>query len=340
MDGARLSAQHTNDAGASGGSDWLTCEHTRATLSRLDDVLDAAIETRDPELRIMALHLIRRGGKRLRPALVLLLGRLGPAPEAELLRVAAAIELLHVASLYHDDVMDRAPVRRGAPSVNGRWGNASAAVAGTYLFSCASRLLAVSGREVNRVGSEAVADLSAGQLLELENSYDPELSPEEHLAVLERKTAALFVLPCRLGAVLAGVPSEQADALREYGRKLGLAFQLADDALDLTGDAATVGKATGADMAEGVYSLAVLYAMREGGSSARRLEALLRRARPTAAELAEALAIVRDSGAIAQALAFARGLAGEARSAASALPAGDVRSSLERLAGHAVARTS
>jgi heptaprenyl diphosphate synthase len=316
------------------------CESTRAALTGLDQVLTDAVETTDEDLNEMALHLIRCGGKRVRPALVLLLGSLGRTPADELLRTAAAVELLHVASLYHDDVMDQALTRRGAPSANGLWGNARAALAGTYVFACATRLLAGAGMIVNTLGGRAIADVCAGQLRELESSYDADLPVEEHLAVLERKTAALFVLPCLLGATLAALPTNQLVAVERFGRTLGLAFQLTDDALDLTGEAALLGKATGADIAEGVYSLPVLSTLRAGDAAARRLRALLQRAWLTAAEVDEALAIVRSGSAVDDALGVARRLAGEAGEAAGSLPEGPVRTSMRRLSDGLVERMS
>lgn len=315
------------------------CGNTRALLAELDSVLRDAVTTLDHELGVVALHLIGRGGKRLRPALVLLLSGLGRDRDGAVLRAAAAVELLHVASLYHDDVMDRAPSRRGAPSANARWGNAVAAIAGSYLFACAMRLLAATGEEANRLGSAAVAEICTGQLQELESSYDLDLPVDHHLAVLERKTASLFVLPCVLGATLGLATPAQRGALDRFGRRLGLAFQLADDALDLAGDAAQLGKATGTDVGEGVYSLPVLATLRDGGERAARLRALLRLDGLTRVEVAEVIEIVRSGPGIGEALALARNLAGEAYEAAGELPDGPIRTSLRSLTEHAVART-
>ncbi len=320
-------------------SGWLACEATRSSLSRLDRVLSAAVTTRDLELREIALHLVRQGGKRLRPALVLLVAGLGEASERRLLRAAAGVELLHVASLYHDDIMDRAPTRRGAPSANERWGNTRAAVAGTYLFARGMELLAAAGDEANRLAAARVADVCAGQLQELESAYDADLPEADHLTILERKTAALFVLPCRVGAALGGVPDELAAALERFARALGVAFQLADDALDLAGEAEVMGKATGTDLAEGAYGLPVLIAAR-GGGSAERLRSLLRRSDPSATELAEALEIVREGPGTGAALKLARQRAREAHQAVATLPSGPVRTSLERLSEYAVARAA
>ena len=296
--------------------------------------------TRDGELREIALHLVRRGGKRLRPALVLLLGGSEAASGRELLEAAAGVELLHVASLYHDDIMDRAPARRGAPSANDRWGNARASVAGTYLFACATTLLAAAGETANRLAGDAVADVCAGQLQELESTYDMDLPVEECLLAVERKTAALFVLPCRLGATLGNVPPARAAAYERFGRHLGVAFQIADDTLDLAGDREALGKAVGTDLAEGVYSLPVLLAAAQRNGDAERLRSLLRRAWLSAEEIEDAIALVRSGPAVEEAQALAREEAARARAALQDVPQGPVRESLERLSEHAVARVT
>ena len=318
---------------------WLVCEQTRSTAAKLDDVLRSAASAEDLQLRVMALHLIDGGGKRLRPLLLLLAASFGRAPQDRLLRGAAALELLHVASLYHDDVMDRAPLRRSAPSTNARWGNTSAAVAGIYLFARAGSLLASLGDEANRLASEASVTLCRGQLQEVENAFNLELMEEEHLEILRQKTATLFELPCRLGALLAGASAGRAAALAGYGRSLGLAFQLVDDALDLTAQAPALGKATGNDLREGVYSLPVLRALHRPDALGRELRAILSLARPGEAELERALQLVRESGAVAEALALARAHADAAVAALQKLPDGPPRRSLVRLADSAPSRT-
>lgn len=321
-----------------GGADWLTCPRTRLRLADLDGVLRASIDAQDLQLRVMALELIGRGGKRLRPTMLLLAGTLGDADRDELLRAAAAVELMHVASLYHDDIMDRAVLRRGEPSVNARWGNTMAAAAGTYLFARAITLVAGLGPVPDRLTADASVRLCTGQMLEMENAYDLDLTPERHLDVLARKTATLFELPCALGAHLGGVPSEWGAALAAYGHHLGIAFQLADDALDLTSTAEGLGKAAGNDLREGVYSLAVLLALRDEDSRTL-LRDLLARTSLGSAEVEEAVRCIRASGAVDEALAVARGHVEEASAVLEALPDVPARDSLRALATHAVART-
>lgn len=324
----------------SSSNDWLVCQRTRSALEQLYAVLEGTIVASQPELREMALHLIRRGGKRLRPALLLLAAQFGDADDPRLLKATAAMELTHVASLYHDDVMDRAPARRGVDSVNVRWGNALASIAGTYLFARASALLASLGDVPNRLASQAFVALCAGQLQEVENAYNLELTEAEHLDILTRKTATLFKLPCHLGAYLSGASSTHTATLTAYGLHLGLAFQLADDALDLVGQTSQLGKATGTDLREGVYSLPVLRALRLGGVVGERLRTLLGQVRLTKEDVQTVLRLVQESGTVAEALELAREYARQAQGALEVLPEGTARLSLSRLAFYAMTRSS
>ena len=319
-------------------SDWLRCGLTRSALGELDAVLEGSVNADDVQLRVMARHVIARGGKRLRPALLILSGTFGTPDRMKLLRAAAALELTHVASLYHDDVMDRALVRRSGASTNARWGNPQAAFAGTYLFARASHLWASLGSSPNLLASRAAVDLCAGQLHEVERAYDLGTQEPDHLRILEQKTATLFELPCRIGALLADAPDPCADALASYGHALGLAFQLADDALDLTGDTAQIGKAAGNDLREGVYSLAVLRALgsQEVGE---RLRELLAQVSLDDGDVRDAVHLVRESRAIPGVLGLARSYAVEAREAIASLPVGPALHSLNRLADYAVERS-
>jgi geranylgeranyl pyrophosphate synthase len=318
--------------------DWLASERTRAALGMLDATLRSAVHPRDAQFRVMAFHLVQRRGKRLRPALVLLAGEFGQFVLRRLLRGAAAVELLHIASLYHDDVMDHAGSRRGGDTVNARWGNSAAVLAGTYLFAKAVGLIAEMGAEATRLTAAAIDGLCTGQLCEMESAFDTGLTEAEHLEVIERKTASLFELPCRLGANLAGCSEETIESLGAYGRHLGVAFQLADDALDFVGDADTLGKDPRADLPKGAYSLPVLRALRGPGSGGEQLRDLLGRLRPTRGELDQAVELVRTSGAVEEALGLARDRADLAVRALSVLPDGSPRTSLEALAAFAVKR--
>jgi heptaprenyl diphosphate synthase len=317
-------------------SQWLVSPRVAGLLEGLEGALRRAVNTPDGSAAEVALHLIARGGKRLRPALVLLTGQFGSADPEKLMCAAVAMELLHVASLYHDDVMDRAASRRGAASANALWGNLLAASGGTLLFARAISLLASLGDEVNRLASAASVRLCTGQLQEVEHAYDVDITEEDHLAILERKTATLFELPCRLGALLAGAPEETLLALTKYARALGLAFQLADDALDLAGDERVLGKPTLTDIREGVYSYPVIYALHHDGDSIR---GMLRKARLDEAEVRDVIASVRRSGAVDVALGRAGEFVREAQKSLEGLDDTLARESLHRLAEFSVSRS-
>jgi heptaprenyl diphosphate synthase len=323
----------------SGGSAWLRCSTTRAALPLVEELLLQAAAVEDEALQAAARSLIARGGKRLRPALVFLAAGFGDRRAALLPAAAAALELAHVASLYHDDVMDRAVTRRGGPSANRELGNPLATVVGTYLFARASALAASLGDAANRLVAGALAEVCAGQLQEVEDAYDIGVSEARHLETLTRKTGALFELPVRLGCLLGGVEGTGAAALLLYARHLGLAFQLADDALDLAGQAKSLGKATGTDLRQGVYSLAVIRALACEGEAGERLRETLGQMELNAANVALALRLIEGSGAIASAMGTARAHAHQARQALAPLPGCSSRRSLGGLAEYAVARS-
>jgi geranylgeranyl pyrophosphate synthase len=319
--------------------DWLVCTSTQAALDRLETMLPRAIEPEDPGLGEMASYMLMQEGKRLRPALVLLAGTFGKNPSDDMLmRAATAMELLHVASLYHDDVMDRAEVRRRVPSANVRWGNTLATVSGTYLFACAANLFSSFSPWANQLASEAVVKLSTGQVLEIEHAFDLDLTEPQLLDILRKKTATLFELPLRLGSFLAGAPEEQIETLAAYGREIGLAFQLTDDTLDFVGDGAAMGKQTDRDLRAGVYSLPVIRAC-QSADAGQQVRDLLQRFDPSDDDIATAARLIRQSGAVDATLVAAREIAQRAQTCVQQLPDGPARHSLQRLAEHVVTRT-
>jgi heptaprenyl diphosphate synthase len=316
--------------------DWLEDTTTSQSLARAESAFLEAATSDDATLTAIATALVSRGGKRLRPTLVLLTGRYGEADGNQLLSCAVAVELLHVASLYHDDLMDRAPTRRGGPSANALWGNGRAVAGGTYLFSRAAMRLDLSPA-LQSLTAAAVVAICTGQLREVENAFNTTLAEDEHLEVLALKTGTLFELPCRLGAEVSGAPAAHVEALAEYGRNLGLAFQLADDALDLAGQPSRLGKSVGTDLREGVYSLPVLRALQRAPGA--QLAALLGPARLGADDITQALELIRASGTIAEVLDLARSYSQRAVAALQPLPDGSPRRSLVNLATYAVARS-
>lgn len=321
-------------------SDWLVCQQVQTALAQFEPSLREAIATEDSQILEMALHLINRRGKRLRPAILLTSAHFGNFDQSQLLKAAAAMELLHIASLYHDDIMDRAPARRGGVSANVRWGNTLAALVGTYLFARASIILASLGDTPNQLASHASANLCIGQMREMENAFNLELTEAEHLDILACKTATLFELPCRLGAYLSGVSSEYAAALTVYGHHLGLAFQLSDDALDLMGQASQLGKVTGTDIREGIYTLPILRTLQKGGTVGEQLRSLLGQERLKAEEVKIVLELVQKSGGDTEALEVAQEYVRRAKEALEVLPDDSARRSLYNLVDYVTTRSS
>jgi geranylgeranyl pyrophosphate synthase len=315
---------------------WLEDGRTAALLARLEPEITSWAVGGHPRVNEIALQLIERGGKRLRPALLFLAAPPG-APDQALLAAAASLELLHVASLYHDDVMDRADTRRGGASANAAFGNPAAAAGGIYLVARAAGVLASLPVRIGALVADSTARICAGQLREAENRFNTRLSEAEHLEILALKTGTLVELPCRLGAELGGAAPEVIEALATYGREVGLAFQLADDALDLAGHPSRLGKPVASDLREGVYSLATLRVLaREGPGGP--LGLLVARANLTPPEIEAALERIRASGAVAEALDLARTHSERAIAALEPLPPSPARRSLANLARYAVER--
>ena len=268
------------------------------------------MQSEDPFLGEVAGHLIKAGGKRLRPALTLCAayaaGGVGPADPAAITG-AVAVELVHLGSLYHDDVIDEAETRRGVPSVNARWSNIVAILAGDYLLARASELAASLGADVAALLASTIGELCRGQVLELQHLFDVERTEDLYFSAIHGKTASLFGTACRIGGMVSNVDGATLDALTDFGRHLGVCFQIVDDCLDVTGTDAALGKPAGNDLLEGVYTLPVIYAIER--TPALR-EFLGRKLDDTALEAARELAT--SDGAIDAALDAAREEAGRA----------------------------
>jgi heptaprenyl diphosphate synthase len=256
-----------------------------AVRERLQDVERFVLEQACPDapaLQEVATYLARGGGKRFRPALLLICAHLGSSFKPEAIGLAAAIEWLHTATLYHDDVMDEADQRRFRASANHLWGNRMAVIAGSYLYARAAMLFTGSGAPVSRIFSETALDVWQGQMLETEITFNPDVDEKRYLTAIEKKTAVLCELPCHIGALLADLPAATVESLCLFGRSVGVAFQLVDDLIDLFGDPAQSGKPTITDLREGVYTLPVIYALQDGAGARRRLRDFMARCRPTA----------------------------------------------------------
>jgi len=240
----------------------------RSELARVDALLRSSVAVEDdPILTEAATHLIAAGGKRLRPTLAVaaaLAGVNAPVPES-VIEGAAAVELVHLGSLYHDDVLDGATTRRAVPTVNSKWDNFIAIIAGDYLLARASSLAARLGTEVTALLADTIAELCRGQAREHRDAFSLERSIKGYEACIDGKTASLLATSARMGALAADLPREHVDALTNFARNFGMAFQIRDDLLDITGTDEELGKPAGNDLVEGVYTLPVIYALREPG---------------------------------------------------------------------------
>jgi heptaprenyl diphosphate synthase len=305
-----------------------------AILADVEGELREAVTAADPVLGDAARHLVEAGGKRFRPLLVALAAQFGDPALPLVRRAAVVVELTHLATLYHDDVMDEAPVRRGSPSANTRWGNAIAILTGDYLFARAADIAADLGPEAVRIQARTFARLVHGQIAETVGPRDED--PVRHyLRVITDKTGSLIGTSARFGAMFSGGPQSTVDALAGYGDTIGVAFQLSDDVLDIASESRESGKTPGTDLREGVPTLPVLYALADDATdaSAVRLRGILAGGPVTDEALVdEALDLLRDSPALKRARETVRGYAERARTGLADLPATPARRALESLA--------
>jgi heptaprenyl diphosphate synthase len=311
----------------------------RRTLDDVEDALAVAVHSDDAFVSEAAGHLVDAGGKRFRPLLCVLASHFGDPTRPEIIPAAVVVELTHLATLYHDDVMDEALVRRGAVSANERYGNAVAILVGDLLFSRASNLLADLGPHAVRLQARTFERLVTGQIRETvgpEKGTDP---IDHYLAVLENKTGSLIATSAEFGAMFAGVDAATIDRLRAYGEQIGIAFQLSDDILDVASESEESGKTPGTDLREGVATLPALYALRSTDLQSQRLRDLVSRPLTDGREHAEALRLLRASTALDEARATAMTYADRARRMLTELPDVPARAALAGLCDLVVART-
>ena len=245
--------------------DAVFAADVRDGVARIEELMATELGKADELMAEAVQHLFQAGGKRFRPLFTVLSAQLGPEPDAWQVTVAGAvIELVHLATLYHDDVMDEAQVRRGAQSANARWGNNIAILAGDYLFATASRLVSRLGPEAVRIIADTFAQLVTGQMRETRGGENVD-SVEHYLKVVYEKTACLIAASGRFGATFSGADDEQIERLSRLGGIVGTAFQISDDIIDIDSDPDESGKVPGTDLREGVHTLPVLYALRDDG---------------------------------------------------------------------------
>ncbi|MCQ4204372.1 polyprenyl synthetase family protein [Streptomyces sp. NPDC058783] len=314
----------------------------QAGLVAVEEGLLEATKSEVPFITEAAQHLVRAGGKRFRPLLVMLSAQFGDPYAPGIVPSAVVVELTHLATLYHDDVMDEAAVRRGVPSANTRWGNSVAVLTGDFLFARASQILADLGPEAVRVQALAFERLVTGQILETAGPQDGRDPVDHYLDVLGGKTGSLVAVSCRFGAMMSGADETVVDVLTQYGERLGVAFQLADDVLDIASDSDESGKTPGTDLREGIPTLPVLRlrerAARLGLAEDIALCELLDSDLSDDARHAEALHLLRAHPALEQARRDTVRYAKEARAALAPLRECDAKAALVELCDAVVHR--
>jgi octaprenyl-diphosphate synthase len=316
------------------GADLVACNRT--IVARMDSPV-----TLIPEL---AAHIVAAGGKRLRPLLTLASARLcgypGPGGGLRHVELAACVEFIHTATLLHDDVVDESQLRRGLASANAVFGNKASVLVGDFLFARAFELMVEDGSlKVLGILSRAAATIAEGEVLQLVTQNDLSTSEQRYLEVVQGKTAALFAAACRIGAVVASRPVIEEAALAEYGMKLGIAFQLVDDALDYSADQATLGKTVGDDFREGKITLPVLVAFQGADLTEQTFwRRTIEQSDQRDADLDHALALMAQRDAITATLDRAGRFAREAKAALAVFPESPFRRALLDVADYTVSR--
>jgi octaprenyl-diphosphate synthase len=306
-------------------------------MAAVDRLIRESLDSNVVLIRQIAEYIIGSGGKRLRPMLVLLAARACGYQGNHHVTLAAIIEFIHTATLLHDDVVDESELRRGQESVHAVWGNAASVLVGDFLYSRSFQMMvAVDSMRVMEVLSNATNTIAEGEVEQLLNMHDPDVNEERYFSVIEKKTAKLFEAACQLGAVLSG-QSGLEGALATFGRELGVAFQVADDVLDYTADAETLGKNVGDDLAEGKPTLPLILARKRLGDEQRgRIDTIIRSGGRE--QISEIVGLIQDSGGLREAMAMARERSAAAQRSIVLLPASAWKDAMMDLAAYSVSR--
>jgi heptaprenyl diphosphate synthase len=310
-----------------------------AGLARVEVGLRDAVASDDPFVADASRYLVEAGGKRFRPLLVLMAAEFGDPSAVGVVPAGVVVELTHLATLYHDDVMDEAELRRGAQSANARWNNTIAILTGDFLFARSSRILADLGPDAVRIQAMTFERLCTGQIRETVGPREGQDAVAHHLDVIADKTGSLIAASCWYGALMAGAAAGDVKTLTAFGERIGVAFQLADDLVDITSESMQSGKTPGTDLREGILTLAGLIALNSDDRADDRLRDLLSRPLPDDSEHAEALGLLRRHPAVDEARAEARRWADLARESLQGLPELPARVVLEMLCDYVVSRT-
>nr|WP_246065125.1 polyprenyl synthetase family protein [Aeromicrobium piscarium] len=310
----------------------------RSGVDRVEALLARSVDSPEPFVAEAAAHLLNAGGKRFRPLLTLLCAEFGEPRGDEAVEAAVVMELTHLATLYHDDVMDEAPVRRGAPSANARWDNSIAILVGDYLFAEASQIVAGLGTEAVRIQAETFSRLVRGQIRETLGPGEGEDPLRHYLDVVADKTGSLIAACALLGSKMAGASEEVQRTLLEFGERIGVAFQLADDIIDIASESGDSGKTPGTDLREGVPTLPTLLVLASSDDADAELRARLSAPIEDDALVEGTLDELRAHPAMAEARAYVHAEADASRALLEKLPAGPARDALSELCDTVVTR--
>ncbi|CAB4911672.1 unannotated protein [freshwater metagenome] len=309
-------------------------------LSQVEDRLREQIVGKYPLVIETSRHLVDAGGKRLRPLLTLIASHYGDPKRSEVIDAAVVCELTHLGTLYHDDVMDEAPLRRGVMSANTRWTNSVAILTGDYLFAKVSDLLADMGAEAVRLQARTFERLVIGQIMETQGPSAGVDALEHYLNVVADKTGSLIATSARFGALLSGAPRDIMETLTTFGEKMGVAFQLADDVIDISSESFESGKTPGTDLREGIPTLVTLNVMKSHDSADAELRHLLSGPIEDEETVAQVLRELRQHKALAESRSQLVSIAKEARAALGPLPVGDATGALLSLCDAVIDRTT
>lgn len=309
-----------------------------AGVEQVEARLLEATQAPEPFIAEAAAHLLHAGGKRFRPLVAMLGAEFGDPSREDVVPAAVVVELTHLATLYHDDVMDEADKRRGAPSANARWDNSLAILVGDFLFAQVSELVSHLGPEMVRIQAQTFSRLVRGQIRETLGPQEGDAPLEHYLGVVADKTGSLIAASARFGAKMAGAPADVEDALTEFGERIGSAFQLADDIIDIASETGDSGKTPGTDLREGVPTLPTLIAQKSTDPADERLHDLLSRPLTDEDEVAEALTLLRAHSAMDEARAMVQAEADAARALLAKLPDTPARRALNDVCDVVVTR--
>ena len=309
-------------------------------MGEVEALLRLQIEGKYPLVIETSRHLVEAGGKRLRPLLTLITSHYGDPSAHGIIEAAVVCELTHVATLYHDDVMDEAPLRRGVESANNRWGNTVAILTGDYLFARTSDMLADLGPAAVHLQAQTFERLVIGQIMETQGPVDGADPLQHYLGVVADKTGSLIAASAKFGAMLAGAPREQTNALAAFGEKIGITFQLVDDVIDISSQSHDSGKTPGTDLKEGVPTLVTLNVMSSARAQDRELQELLKGPIADQGVVDQVLDQLRQHPALEESREQILTIANEARTLLGPLPLNDATSALFSLCDAVIDRSS